>query len=494
MNKLLVDVLKVLPEWRLINRDRRIDAVAIQSVTNDSREVIKGSLFLAFPGTLVDGRDFIEKAMENGAVAICYEAAGDTYLPESDIPFISVLGLKKHQAALAEQFYDYPSAKLSVVGITGTNGKTSCTYFLAEALSGNKKCGVIGTTGFGFLPFLKKGLNTTPDAIRLQQAFLELYDAGAAVVAVEASSHGLVEGRLSGVAFETAVFTNLSPEHLDFHGSMENYKAAKALLFEWPGLKNAVINADDVVGQEYIQRYQHHLHVLSYSCHLSANADIFLKKLSSKSNGFAVTLSTPWGEGDVFIPLLGVFNLSNVLAVVGVLGLQGVSFETILNKVSQLQNPPGRMALYHSPGKPTVVVDFAHTPDALENVLKALRTQCQGQLWCVFGCGGNRDSKKRPMMGAIAERYADQVVITNDNPRFESPQKIAGDVCAGMSVPEKRFVVLDREKAIQMAIARADANDLVLVAGKGHETEQIEGDQIIPFNDGVVVESCLSAI
>lgn len=492
MEKLLSELLSIVPELHDVDPVSVAPNVLITSITNDSREVVSGCLFLAFPGEQMDGRHFIAQAIERGAAAIFYEIEPDANYKACTVPMIPVENLRQKQAAIAVRFYGNPSASLPVIGVTGTNGKTSCTYYLAQILGAKQRCGVIGTTGYGFLGAMKKGLNTTPDPTRLQKMLLGLKDQKASVVAMEVSSHGLVENRLAGIHYDTAVFTNLSEEHLDFHGTMEAYKEAKALLFQWPGLKNAVINADDAVGREFIQRYKNRYNVLSYSRY--AEADIYLKKCMPEMHGFSVTIQTPWGEGKTFIPLLGEFNLSNVLAVIGVLGLLGLPLEDIFKGLPALSSPPGRMKVFRQSNKPTAVVDFAHTPDALEGALKALRAQCFGQLWCVFGCGGNRDVVKRPLMGAIAEKYADHVVITNDNPRTELPEIIAEHICEGIQHKEKMQIVLDRERAIQMAMSNASVNDLILIAGKGHETEQIIGEQLIPFDDGAIVEACLKKL
>ncbi len=337
------------------------------------------------------------------------------------------------------------------------------------------------------MPHLKKSLNTTPDGVRLQKMIAECVSDGAQYLVMEVSSHALVEKRMAHVQFHTAVFTNLSREHLDFHKTMGDYRDAKAQLFQQPGLKNAIINIDDPVGDFMIQSAPGNVNIYTYSTQLNAQADIVATNFYSTKSGLFATIKTPWGSGDVEIGLFGEFNLQNCLAVVGVLGVLGMSFDTILQRISQLGPPPGRMTVYHQSNFPTVAIDYAHTPDALEKALKALRNHCEGKLWCVFGCGGERDHGKRAQMGAIAAQLSDRVVITNDNPRGESPESIANDILSGIKDEAVSDVVLDRAQAIENTIEKADSDDVVLVAGKGHETTQTIGDRVMPFSDVDVV-------
>lgn len=459
--------------------------IPVLSITNNSRDVTQGTLFIAYLGEKSDGRKYIAQAVALGAAAILYEPSDD-FLPEKQaIPCIPVFQLKTKQSLIAARFYDYPSCRLSVVGVTGTNGKTSTTHFIASAL---QDCAVIGTIGYGFLdqPLIKT-INTTPDGLQLQKMFAELAVRGAKTVAMEVSSHALVQERVNDVDFQVAVFTNLTQDHLDFHGTMEHYRDAKELLFKnmrqgFP----AIINIDDPAGQYYADKYRDHLSVITYSVR-NHHADIAVEKCVPTVKGFDVTVNTPWGRGELQCPLIGTFNIENVLAVLGVLGVLGVSFSEIVEKLSHLKTVHGRMQLFHADHQPHVIVDYAHTPDALEKALLSIKAHCHGKLICVFGCGGDRDKTKRAKMGRIAEQCADHIIITNDNPRTENPAHIVQDILSGVKNKTACDIELDRDKAIAQAIQTAGENDWILVAGKGHEIEQIIGDKILMHNDGECV-------
>lgn len=460
----------------------------IRHITNNSREVAQHTLFIAYPGEKSDGRQYIPQAIAQQAAAIIYEPGDGFVLPPTTIPCIPVKNIKTKQSEIAARFYDFPSQKIPVIGVTGTNGKTSITHFIAQAM----RCGVVGTIGYGLLPHLKKSVNTTPDGLQLQKIFAELVDGGAKAIAMEVSSHALVQQRVNDVVFHTAVFTNLTQDHLDFHHTMENYRSAKELLFQQPGLKNAVINIDDEAGEYFAKKYQHAIHVITYSV-MNKNADIVAERYTPTQHGFDVLVKTPWGRGTFHCPLIGAFNVHNVLAVLGVLGILEMKWDEIIRALSQLNTVTGRMQLFHENNTPTVIVDYAHTPDALEKALQSVRQHCAGKLWCVFGCGGDRDKTKRPVMGKIAEQWSDQVVVTNDNPRNESPEQIARDILQGVEDKNRCMVELDRQKAIEKAIRQADLQDWILVAGKGHETEQIIGNLVLHHNDGEVVRHQLQS-
>lgn len=462
----------------------QLPAIEISHITNNSREVRSGALFIAYPGEKSDGRQYIAEAIVKGAVAICYEPDGFKF-EETAVPCIPVPNLKIKQSTIAARFYDFPSSKIPVIGVTGTNGKTSITHFIAQSLL-IKHCGIIGTIGYGFLSDLHKTPNTTPDGLQLQKIFAGLINQGAQTIAMEVSSHALSQHRVNDVQFHTAVFTNLTRDHLDYHHTMENYRDAKELLFQQPGLKNAVINIDDENGVYFAEKYKHKLKLMTYSVR-DKNADICLLKCMPSEHGFDLTVKAPWGTGDFHLPLIGEFNISNALAALGVLGIFELKFETIVKQLSQLKTVNGRMQLFYAKNKPTVVVDYAHTPDALEKSLQSMRAHCTGKLWCVFGCGGDRDKTKRPLMGAIVDKLADQIIITNDNPRSESPEKIAQDVLQGIKNKNKCTVELDRVAATKKAIESADRNDWILIAGKGHETEQIIGKETLHHSDNEIV-------
>ncbi len=471
-----------------------IPDIAVTGVQDDSRKIIAGDLFLAYPGLRTDGRRYFHDAVEKKAAAIVCEAEHYQPTVQTTIPIIPIAKLQHCIGEIAARFYGNPSEKMNIIGVTGTNGKTSCTQFIAQALqSQNIPCGVVGTLGYGFLPDLQKTDYTTPDPIQLQRAFADMHAQGAKAIAMEVSSHALDQHRVQGVHFTAAVLTQLSRDHLDYHKSMENYARAKELLFQQPGLRCGVVNADDALGRKIIHDYRDKLSLVAYSTTERSNdvPSVSAKKISSMPNGFRVEVSTPWGEGELTTTLLGRFNISNLLAVLSVLGLLNVPLSAALSELSQLTTVKGRMQCFGGADKPLVVVDYAHTPDALEKALTALREHCHGKLIGVIGCGGDRDKGKRPQMAAIAERFADHVILTNDNPRSEPPMNIIRDMQVGLKRVASVTVELDRDSAIQYAVQKAVIGDIVLIAGKGHETTQVVGDKITPFDDAIVVKRSL---
>lgn len=484
--KTLSEILKTI-----VDVEQRYQTIPIQNLANNSGDVTKDTLFLALQGNKTDGRRYILEAIEKGASAICLDANAYDDTLKAPVPLIPVQNLKQHQATLASTFYDNPSFKIPVVGVTGTNGKSSITQFIAQAFDGFKKTGVIGTTGYGFLPHLTPSKNTTPDPIRLQKIIADCVQRDANLLAMEVSSHGLVEKRVENIRFHTGVFTNLTQDHLDFHGTMENYRDAKAMLFEQPLLQHAIFNLDNQTGKDFARHFSKKISTLTFSTSAQSKADIVATEYQFTASGFRAMIQSPWGRGELTSSLLGRFNLENCLAVISVLGIFDMPFQTILERVSALSPVAGRMVVYAKPNYPAVVVDYAHTPDALENALNALKHHCAGKLWCVFGCGGDRDKSKRAQMGAIAARLCDQVIVTNDNPRSESPDAIANDILSGMQNQRNCHVILDRAQAIEYAMTTANEDDLILVAGKGHETTQTIGNQDLPFNDGEVVLNAL---
>lgn len=470
--------------------DTLLPNIPIHGLTSDSRRVQPGDCFLAYPGFTVDGRDYVPEAIAAGAVAVLYEQDGAKCFTDFPVPCIPVSNLQAQIGVLASDFYQYPSEHMTIVGVTGTNGKTTLTQCLGQLL---QDCGVIGTTGFGFLPQLEYASHTTPDAITLQSQLHALHVLGAQSVAMEVSSHALSQGRVNGVAFDVGVFTNLSRDHLDYHADMTAYAEAKFQLFQQPGLRHAVINVDDPVGQQFLSQLDAGIARVAVS--RSPNAlqvpRVFATVITPLHDGFQLQVETPWGVGNCKVPLLGRFNIDNVLALIAVMGVLQYPLPEILHQIAALQPVQGRMEMIQTPNKPKAVIDFAHTPDALAEVLSALREQCQGQLWCVFGCGGNRDRGKRAMMGEIASTLADRVIVTNDNPRHEAPQAIADEICDGIAQGNTVDVILNRREAIAAALGNAAAEDIVLIAGKGHENCQIIGDKTFPFSDGEVVREQL---
>lgn len=456
--------------------------IQVTGLTLDSRSVAPGDLFLAMPGGAHDGRDYIGKALAAGAAAVL----GEQPLPADSLDtarVIAVKALSRYAGTIADRFYDQPSRHLCVVGITGTNGKTTCSHLMAQALEFlGTPSGVLGTVGYGRLSDLKSSALTTADVISVHRQLYELLEAGAHSVCMEVSSHALDQGRVDKVAFDLAMFTNLSQDHLDYHDDMASYGAAKARLFHQADLTACVINVDDSFGRYLAGQVEDRL-LWSYG--RSEDARLRLLGAEPESGGQTIEIEFEKIRSRTFVPLAGDFNADNVTAVIAALLALGFPRRRVEAAMASLKPVAGRMETITQAGKPVVVIDYAHTPDALEKVLHACRGSSAGELWLVFGCGGDRDREKRPQMGAIAEQHADRIIVTNDNPRGEDPGAIAGDILAGMSEPAE--VCLDRADAIASAIGRAAPDDIVLVAGKGHETGQIVADQVLPFNDREVV-------
>lgn len=444
----------------------------------DSRACAPGDLFLAQAGYRVHGLVHAAAAVHAGAVAVVYDPAGvpqEVDAGSLGVPTVALPRLGQIAGLIADRFYDSPSRTLDVIGVTGTNGKTSCCHFLAQVLDmPGARCGVLGTVGNGLAGELAPVARTTPDAVSLHAELARLRDAGARRAVVEVSSHGLVQGRLAGVMVRTAIFTNLSHEHLDYHGDMASYAAAKRRLFDQPGLRHAVLNVDDPVSHGWLGSLRDVVDTLGYG--FSAEADVRGSELELGPEGLAMRITTPFGSGYLACGLLGHFNASNLLAVLAALLAEGVALDAALQRLAGVHTVPGRMERFGGGERPLVIVDYAHTPDALVSALKALRDHCRGRLWCVFGCGGERDAAKRPLMGAAAERYADHVIVTDDNPRHEDGGTIIEHILAGMATPDATEVERDRAAAIRRALEAARPGDMVLVAGKGHETVQVVGD------------------
>lgn len=460
----------------------------------DHRALISGDLFIALPGTRHDGRRFIADAIASGAAAVLKSADSDEEQIQwvGRVPVIPYLNLANDVSAIAGEFYGHPSRTMNLVGVTGTNGKSTCTHLLAQldSLLGEKTA-VAGTMGYGLVNARSKkeaelvvtGL-TTANAIVSQAMLVELKAAGAKTVAMEVSSHSLHQHRVAALHFNTAVLTNLSRDHLDYHNDMASYGEAKRMLFELPGLRHRIINQDDAFGRELLAEFKGSKgpETLSYSLR-DSTADLYLENIELLADGLHADVVTPWGKGRFSSPLLGEFNLSNLLAVIAVAGVQGKKLSAVLKALSNLKPVAGRMECLPEAKDVTVVVDYAHTPDGLEQALRALRAHTTGKIHCVFGCGGDRDKGKRPLMAAIAERYADQIFVTSDNPRSESQAHIAADIGNGFEQPELVNFIDDRSAAIEQAIVAADAGDCVLIAGKGHETYQQVGENRLPFSD-----------
>ena len=461
-----------------------------RGITADSRSVARGEVFAAFPGARVDGRRFIADAVAKGAAAVLVEAQGWNAAYASGVPLLEVENLQAVSGYLAHEIYDRPSDHLWLVGVTGTNGKTTVSQWIARALARvGRPCAVIGTLGNGFPDRLADSPNTTPDAITLHRSLAEYRGQGARAAAMEVSSIGLDQGRTHGADFRVAVFTNLTRDHLEYHGSMEAYGAAKARLFELPRLQAAVLNLDDAFGRQLARSLRGSgITRIGYSLEAGVDASevdelLLAKQVAASPRGFSFTLHSPEGMVRLEVPLVGRFNVSNLLAVAGALSASGVPLPVIASLLPELSPPAGRMEMLGGHGQPLVVVDYAHTPDALEQALTALRDTAHargGDLLCVFGCGGDRDPGKRSLMGEVAARLADRVVLTSDNPRSENPEAILEAIRAGAP---RADVVPDRKLAIRTTVQAARPADLVLIAGKGHENYQEISGQRRHFSD-----------
>ena len=495
---------------------RRLESVAaalgwfaqrgVRALATDSRKVVAGDAFIAWPGYAVDGRQFVPQALAAGARACLVEADAAPGFDAIDDPaaVAALHGLKAATGVLASGFMGAPSEKLIVVAVTGTNGKTSTAWWVAQALSAlGRRCGVIGTLGVGEPPRAREagagpasalqpsaitftGM-TTPDPVTVQATFKRFADAQFQACAIEATSIGIEEHRLAGTKIDAALFTNFTQDHLDYHGSMEAYWQAKARLFAWPGLRAAVVNVDDAQGARLARSLQDTaLELWTYSTR--GNARLHALHVGYDAGGLAFELHEGAARVDVKTPMIGEYNVVNLLATIGGLRACGVSLADAAAACALLTPVPGRMQRVASAASgPQVVVDYAHTPDALEKALLALQpfaAERGGQLWCVFGCGGNRDATKRPLMGALAQALAQRVVITSDNPRHEAPAFILLQIVAGLKGSQERVKVIeDRRAAIAHAVRHAGAHDVILIAGKGHEDHQEIRGVKHPFSD-----------
>jgi UDP-N-acetylmuramoyl-L-alanyl-D-glutamate--2,6-diaminopimelate ligase len=472
----------LLQPW--VNTNVQCDVSGIQ---HDSRKVQPGDVFLAYPGAVSDGRQFMSQAIQAGAVAIIYEPH-DAPVFESTVPCIALPNLTQQLGQLASRFYGDPSQALRVFGVTGTNGKTTIAYQLMQAYTLlAQSSAYIGTLGVGTVHTLQPLHNTTPDALVLQQLLATMRELGTQVVCMEVSSHALAQGRVAGIDFKQAIFTNLTLDHLDYHHTMQAYAEAKAKLFTTPSLQHAIINGDDDQAALMQAGIPAHTRCWRYGLH-AHNLDVRAMSLKMDMQGTQFMLHSPWGEFAIQTRSLGEFNVYNSLAVWTALVTNGVAVADAVAIMPQLLPSPGRMEIVHQ--APTVIVDYAHTPDALENVLMTLTALKRARLIVVFGCGGDRDKSKRPIMGEMACRIADQVILTNDNPRTEDPDAIRMDIQAGMSDASNVTVCLDRKQAIQLALQSAGVNDLVLIAGKGHENYQEIGHTRFDFSDQAVILDC----
>lgn len=472
----------------------------IGGLSLDSRNLLANSVFCAVPGLRSHGIAYAAQAVSNGASIVLWEPSGDSVAPTIvgatiiAIPHLSVL-----LGEIADRFYGQPSAAMSIAAVTGTNGKSTTAYLIADAA---ERCGISagysGTVGYGRIDSLQPATHTTPDVISVHKQVAQLRDAGAQVVGIEVSSHALHQARIAALRVDTAVFTNLSRDHLDYHGDMQAYGEAKALLFQTPGLRHQIINADDAFGRELLTQATLAAITTAYSCDAADLSVAAARVLQARSvrlsaHGLELDIDGSFGKATLRSRLLGRFNAENLLATLAVLLGWDVPLVRAVKALEQAVAPPGRMELLegnHPEGHKRVVVDYAHTPDALEKALGVLKAHCQGRLICVFGCGGDRDPGKRAQMGAVAARLADQVILTNDNPRTEDPMQIIAAIQAGM-LGVKAIVQSDRAQAIELALSNAQSQDIVLIAGKGHEDYQIIGNDTRHFSDREVVQAYL---
>ena len=486
--------------------------VDISRLTTDSREVKRGDTFVAYPGDKMDGRNFIAQAIAQGANAVIWEAQNFArefiWNAAWQVPNLAVSELRHKAGWLADAVYGAPSENLWVVGLTGTNGKTSTCHWIAQGLNeAGKQCALIGTLGNGLVGALQASANTTPDAIRVHGLLAEYLREGAKAVAMEVSSHALAQGRVNGVHFDVALLTNLSRDHLDYHGDMQSYAAAKRKLFDSQSLKYAVLNLDDAFGVELAEQLQgSDAEVVGYGLTDAAlqlaerlgMRMVFGSVQAMTGQGMRLALHTSWGAVQLDSTLVGRFNAANLLGALAVLLVSEISLSDAVHSLSKVQPVAGRMQRVSNAQQPTVIVDYAHTPDALEKVLRALREvgargvgkQADNKLICVFGCGGDRDRGKRAMMGKVAEKFADYCIVTSDNPRSENPHSIIAEIVSGMSGVH-HAIMAERAAAIQLAIRTAQQSDTVLIAGKGHEDyQEIDGVKH-PFNDVLVAQQAL---
>ena len=469
--------------------------IPVRGISSDSRRLDEGDLFLAVQGITSHGLEFLAEALEADVCAVAWDASTGTTPAAVNVPVIAVDNLAGRLGEIANRYYDYPSEHLGVIGVTGTNGKTTIAWMIAQAVDKlGQCCAYLGTLGYGIRTLHGAEGMTTPGVIEFHERLAEFVDQGADYAAVEVSSHALSQGRVDGARFDTGIFTNLSRDHLDYHGDMAAYFASKARLFTDHAPRHRIVNIDCEYGARLASMCG--TDVVTVSTRVERDADnrrfVNARSLVANDQGFDVSFVSSWGEGHFELQLPGDFNVANAMSVLALLLVQGVPLDKACKALSQVTAPPGRLQRVAMDG-PAVFVDYAHSPAALESALRALRAHCTGRLWCVFGCGGDRDAGKRPQMGKAAEQCSDRVIVTSDNPRSESPAAIIQDVMGGLENPGTVVAIEDRATAIAWVIAQADDNDVVLVAGKGHEAYQEVKGERVPFSDYEVAQQALAA-
>ncbi|MBE2895034.1 UDP-N-acetylmuramoyl-L-alanyl-D-glutamate--2,6-diaminopimelate ligase [Spirabiliibacterium falconis] len=470
----------------------KLPKVRLNAMQLDSRAVNAGDVFVALKGHHSDGRNFIANAIENGAVLVLAQSEKrDEHLHityEHTVPVVHFYQLDRLLSQIAGDFYGNPSKEMCLIGVTGTNGKTTVAHLLTQwaALLG-KTAAVMGTIGNGLYGNVKSAVNTTGSAVEVQANLHDFCTQGAQMAVMEVSSHGLVQHRVEALQFDAAIFTNLSRDHLDYHHTMQAYADAKYRLFSELNVQHRIINYDDPIGKQWLEKLPS---AVAVSCQPINHIDrtfVYATHIDFHSEGARIEFDSSWGNGVLESNLIGPFNVSNLLLVTATLLQLGYPLTALCETVTQLFGVCGRMEMFGAPLQPTVIVDYAHTPDALEKALQAAKMHCEGQLWCVFGCGGDRDKGKRPLMAQAAERFADKIVITDDNPRTEDPEQILSDIQEGLKDSRNAVCISGREQAIYYAITQATFEDVVVVAGKGHEDYQIIGTEKYHFSDREVV-------
>jgi len=470
-------------------------AIPVSGISTDSRTIRPRELFLACQGVSSHGLDYLDQVIAAGAAAVAWDSSTGA-ADESGVPLIPVAGLQHHLGEIANRWFDYPSRSVRVIGVTGTNGKTTVAWLLRQCLNRlGKHCGYIGTVGHGFKDIEREGSMTTPACVELHRMLADFRDQGARFAAIEVSSHALEQSRVDGVSFDAAIFTNLSRDHIDYHGSMQAYFESKAGLFLDFDVKSRIVSLDTDYGAELVNRCGPNVVTVSTRFDRVANGRpyVFVRIVVANPGGSHVSITSSWGDVEFDLPLPGDFNVSNAAEVLALLLCQDVPLADAAAVLGSVTAPPGRMELVSVAGVegPAVYVDYSHTPASLEAALRALRAHCHGKLWCVFGCGGDRDRGKRSMMGRVAARLGDHPIVTSDNPRTEDPQQIIADILEGMG--EGAVAIVDRADAIGLAIASAGVADTVLIAGKGHEDYQVIGTERLEFSDVEVARQCLAA-
>ena len=467
--------------------------IKYNNICDDSRYVNKGTVFFAIKGLSSDGCDFIESAINSGACAVIYEPPYDLSNIETSIPIIAVDDLKLEIANIVSRHYESSINEMSIIGVTGTNGKTTVSWLIHQGFKKiGYKSGYIGTLGYG-LENLNLNELTTPSCMKLHKILSEFQNSGVEYVVMEISSHAIDQRRIEGINFNSVIFTNLSRDHIDYHGNMENYGETKAKLFLERQSKIKIININDSFGRSLIERVDEE--VISTSIEpINIDKDKFISvtKYETNGSGFDIDLKSSWGTFKTHVPLLGIFNIENVIQTIALFLSHGFSLSKIQIIIEGMKAPSGRMEIVDVDNNhllPKVLVDFSHTPDALKLSLQSIRDHYDGKIWCVFGCGGDRDRGKRKMMGNIAERYADYVIVTSDNPRNENPEKIISDILEGIS--SKVETIVSREEAINFAIMNANKNEIILIAGKGHESYQKIGEETLEFSDHKISKKSL---